>query len=306
MNPGVKGRQRATAMAVVLLTVGAWAHVGPRAAQPPGRDEPAPRRIVSLIPAVTEMLIALGAGRELAGVSSFDMLPHEYDSVARVGGLIDPDTERILSLRPDLVVFYDTQTELRDQLARAAIPTFSYEHGGLADITATIRQLAVRIGRHAEGERLAADIERRIEEVRQRVAGKPRPRTLLVFGRDPGSLRNIDASGGLGFLHDMLIVAGGRNVFADTRRQLVRATAELIITRAPEVIIELQSDAERPPVGKSATAEAWNALSSVPAVRAHRIHVVDGNRIGRPGPDVVASILTLARLLHPDVFRLRD
>jgi iron complex transport system substrate-binding protein len=128
------------------------------------------------------------------------------------------------------------------------------------------------------------------------VAGKPKPRTLLVFGRDPESLRNIDASGGVGFLHDMLTVAGATNVFADIQRQLVKTSTELIIARAPEVIIEFRAAGYGMPA--AATQDAWKTLASVPAVRKGRIYTVDGQRIGRPGPDVVESILMLARLVH--------
>ena len=76
--------------------------------------------------------------------------------------------------------------------------------------------------------------------MRTRVAGKPRPRTLLVFGREPGSLRNIYASGGRGFLHDMLVAAGGEDVFADIDKESVQARPRLILARAPDVILELR------------------------------------------------------------------
>ena len=80
-----------------------------------------PQRIVSLIPAVTEILFAIGAGPQVVGVGSFDTFPPEVSKLPRVGALLDPDTERILSLRPTLVVTYGSQTELQTQLARAGI-----------------------------------------------------------------------------------------------------------------------------------------------------------------------------------------
>ena len=78
-----------------------------------------PQRIVSVIPAVTEMIFAMGEGGRLVGVSSFDHFPPEVSRLPRVGALLDPDTERILSLRPDLVIVYNTQTELKQRLDRA-------------------------------------------------------------------------------------------------------------------------------------------------------------------------------------------
>src|SRR5207248_2458373 len=79
--------------------------------------------------------------------------------------------------------------------------------------------------------------------IRARVAGRPCPKTLLVFGREPGSLRSIDASGGYGFLHDMLESAGGADAVGDIKRESVRMSAETVLARAPEVIIELRDGA---------------------------------------------------------------
>ena len=84
----------------------------------------APLRIISLIPAVTEMLFAMGAGAQVVAVSSFDHFPPEVDRLPKVGALVDPDLERIISLRPDLVVVYGSQLDLHRQLSRAKIPVY--------------------------------------------------------------------------------------------------------------------------------------------------------------------------------------
>ena len=133
-----------------------------------------PARIVSLVPAVTEMLFAIGAGPRVVGVSSFDHFPPEVERLPRVGALLDPDVERILSLRPDLVVVYRSQTDVLAQLGRAQVPPFVYSHAGLADVTVTLRRLGERIGAAAEAERLATEIERPDRGVRApRRPGRP-------------------------------------------------------------------------------------------------------------------------------------
>ena len=81
-----------------------------------------PSRIVSVVPAATEMLFAIGAGPRVVAVSSYDHEPPEVDRLPRVGALLDPDLERIIGLRPDLIVAYGTQHELQQQLTRAMIP----------------------------------------------------------------------------------------------------------------------------------------------------------------------------------------
>ena len=90
--------------------------------------------------------------------------------------------------------------------------------------------------------------------MRAKAAGGTRPGVLLVFGREPLALRNIYASGGVGFLHDLIEVAGGANVFADVRRESVQATTELILARAPDVIIELRPEGSADPRAKRPSA----------------------------------------------------
>ena len=141
-----------------------------------------------------------GRGPARIGVGNFDRYPPEALTRPKVGGLIDPDVERIIALKPDLVVVYGTQDDLRTQLERAKIPMFFYQHAGLQDITTTIRELGPALGAQRKVEALADRIEAEIADVRKRVAGRPRPRTLLVFGRDAETLRGIYASGAVGFL----------------------------------------------------------------------------------------------------------
>src|SRR5262249_34986580 len=109
----------------------------------------APQRIVSIIPATTEMIFAMGEGVRVVGVGNYDHFPEQVSGLPRVGGLLDPDVEKIIALRPDLVMVYATQQELRERLERAGIPYYPYKHRGLADVTETIRDLGERLGASA-------------------------------------------------------------------------------------------------------------------------------------------------------------
>ena len=263
-----------------------------------GSTAPA-QRIVSLIPAVTEMLFAIGDGQRIVGVTNYDHHPPEVSRLVRVGGLLDPDVERILSLRPDLVVLYNTQVELKQRLDRAGIDYYSYEHRALPDITTTLRTIGARIGSAARANAAAAGMEGAIAAIRKSVIGLPRPRTLLVFERDRSSLRNVYASGGYGFLHDMLEAAGGANVFADVMRQSVEVSTEMMLARKPDVVIELWYGDLGKDLDLSRQAQAWNVLGAVPAVRNHRVYELAGDEFVVPGPRVVAATRRLAETLHP-------
>lgn len=260
----------------------------------------APTRIISLVPALTEMLFAIGAGPQVVGVSSYDTFPPEAASRPKVGALLDPDVERILSLRPDLVATYGSQTDLKTQLQRASIAVYDYRHAGLADVLTTLRDLGRRTGHATEAEAVAAGIERALADVRRHTGGAPRPRTLLVFGREAGALRNVYAAGGRGFLHDMLEAAGGTNVFADVARESVQITTEVMLTRAPDVIVEVREGPALDQAAQARLASDWDRLASIPAVRARRIRVVSGDGLVVPGPRVAAAVEALARALHPE------
>src|SRR5216684_1799325 len=126
---------------------------------------PPSARVISLIPAVTEMLFAMGAGPDVIGVGSFDRFPAEVSSRQKVGGLLDPNTERILTLRPTLVVIYETQVELRDRLAAAGIRTWPYRHGSIASIYDTIQGLGVALGRTADADALTRRMQQRVADI---------------------------------------------------------------------------------------------------------------------------------------------
>ena len=266
------------------------------AAQPSG---PPPARIVSLIPATTEILFAMGAGNRLVGAGNYDRFPPEVDKLPRVGGLLDPDTERILALRPDLVILYATQSDLRARLDRASVPYYSYEHRAMPDIMQTIRAIGARIGAAESAERVAAGMEQSLADIRRAVAGRPRLKTMLIFGREPGTLRGVLASGGYGFLSDLLDVAGSENAFADIKQQSVQASTEMLLARQPDAIVELRYGDDRRAVNIDQELSVWKTLPSIPAVRNHRLYLLVGDEFVVPGPRIVNAARRLAEALHP-------
>lgn len=266
-------------------------------------DFQTPRRIVSLVPAVTEMLFAIGAGDAVVGISSFDRYPPEALERTRVGALVDPDVERMLSLKPDLVIVYGTQGDLIARLERAGVPMFNYEHAGLPDITATLRALGARVGYAGAADRLATEIERDIAAIRSRVSERQRPSTAVIIGREPGGLRGIYASAGIGFLHDMLEAAGGEDVFADVARQNLQVSVEVLLARAPQVIIEVHPPEGWTPERLTRERNLWQAFPGLPAVRNERVYLIADDAVLVPGPRVVEGIRRMAEVLHPGVWK---
>ena len=266
------------------------------------RERTAVRRIVSLVPALTEMLFAVGAGSQIVGVSSYDTFPPEAQSRPRVGALLDPDVERILSLKPDLVLVYSSQTDLEGQFTRAGIRVYTYRHAGIANVLETIRELGALSGHKDDSDRLTVQLQSQLDGIRARVGGRARPRTMLVMGRDAMALRGVYASGGVGFLHELLDVAGGENVFADVKREGVQPSNEIMLTRAPQVVIELHAGQDPTPDVLRKERSVWSLLSSIPAVRNGQVHLLYGDYLMAPGPRLARAANALARVLHPGAF----
>jgi iron complex transport system substrate-binding protein len=289
--------KRLIVLVALVMTWGAGSTALQRSASPPPASQSA-RRIVSLVPALTEMLFAIGAGPQVAGVSSYDAFPAEVKKLPKVGALLDPDTERILSLRPDFVILYGSQSDLQEQFARAGIRTFVYRHGGITTVLDTIRDLGAATGHLAEAAARVRDLQGRLDAVRARVKGRPRPRVLLVFERQPKTLREIYVSGGRGFLHEMLEIAGGQNVFADVDRESVQPSTETLIARAPDVILEVRTAGLLEQREVAQEQGVWSALSSIPAVRNKRVHLLTGDYLVVPGPRLAQATEAFAAAIH--------
>jgi iron complex transport system substrate-binding protein len=288
---------------LVAVLIAAAVGAACRGAAPPSPSQ-APR-IVSLVPAVTEMLFAIGAGPQVAGVSSYDHFPPEVEKLPKVGALIDPDTERILSLRPNLVVVYGSQTDTEARFKKAGIQTFNYRHGATEAILSTfdtITALGAATGHEAQARELVVRMTTGLDAVRKRVEGLDRPRTLLVIGRQPATLQGIYVAGGSGFLNELLEVAGGQNVFEDVTRESVQPSSETLLRRTPDVLLELRATA---PAGDYPAGDlaVWNTLASIPAVRDHRVYTVVGDYVVVAGPRIAEGAEAIARVLHPDAFK---
>ena len=266
-------------------------------------DHQIPRRIISLVPAATEMLFAIGAGPQVIAVGSYDNYPPQVKGLPRIGALLDPDVEKMLSLKPDLVVVYATQADLKAKLARAHVAVYDYRNTTLSDVSATLVALGDTTGHGSEARAIAARLASQLEEIKKKVAGQPRPKTLLVFGREQLALRGIYASGGYGFLDDMLRAAGGDNVFAEIKQESVQATTEQILARRPDVILEIRAKESAFSYGdRHPEIGAWNALPSVPAVRNGRVLFLVDDRLVIPGPRIAEGVRLIARALHPEAF----
>jgi iron complex transport system substrate-binding protein len=256
----------------------------------------APRRIVSLVPGVTEILFAIGAQDALVGVTDFCDYPPAARRKARVGDMLAPNLETLVSLKPDIVVATRSgnREETFDQLKRLGLPIYLVdEPPSMADVQRLIAGLGELTGRRAAAAAVAAGLERRIAAVRERVSGRPRPRVLYVLWPEP-----LIVPGRGALVTELIAAAGGESVTADQGHGYPRLSLEAAVGRAPEVVILARHGAG---TGPTAT-EQWQRLESLPAIKSGRLYTADGDLLHRYGPRVVDGLEFLARLIHPEAY----
>jgi len=256
----------------------------------------APRRIVSLVPGVTEILFAIGAQDAVVGVTDFSDYPPDARRKPRVGDMLAPNLETLVSLKPDLVVATRSgnREETFDQLKRLGLPVYLVdEPPSIAGVLRLVGGLGQLTGHRAAAAALAAGLERRIASVRERVAGRPHPRVLYVLWPEP-----LIVPGRGSLVSDLIASAGGESVTADQAQGYPRMSLEAAVGRAPEVIILARHGAGTGPAAR----EQWQRLENLPAIRSGRLYAADGDLLHRYGPRVVDGLELLARLIHPEAF----
>ena len=290
---------RALALVLLLLPGSAWALTF---VDQTGRTLtlPAPpRRIVSLVPSVTEVLYAIGAESLLVGVTDFCDYPPEAKRKPHVGGMLSPNLETLVMLKPDLVVATRSGNteETFDQLKRLAIPVYLVDPATVSDVLRLVSDLGELTGHRDGAAAVDEDIRRRIGAVRDRVAGRPLPRVLYVLWPEP-----LIVPGKGALISELIAIAGGASVTADQGQGYPRMSLEAAVGRAPEVIILASHGSQ----GGPAARQQWERLESMPAIKSGRLYMADGDLMHRYGPRFLVGLESLARLIHPEAFASPD
>ena len=255
-----------------------------------------PKRIVSLVPSVTEILYALGAERRLVGVTDFCDFPPAARTQPKVGGMVAPSLEAIVALKPDLVIATTegTREDTVTQLRRLKVPVYLVAAHQVADATSLISRLGELTASESSAGPLVARLERRIEAVKHAVGPHARPRVLYVLWPEP-----LIVPGRGALVTELIQIAGGQSLTADDPDAWPRYSLEAAVARSPEVILLANHGA-----GTGAVeVEKWRRLASLPAVRSGRLLSVNGDLMHRYGPRFVDGLEQLARAIHPEAFR---
>jgi iron complex transport system substrate-binding protein len=273
------------ALASLLLLALAGCGGEERAAVSSSKDPATPtvgcQRVIALAPNLSETLFALGLGGRVVGVGDYSTFPPEVKELPKLGGLFNPNLEKIVSLKPDLAVLVPSEGDLAQKLKGLGVDSITLSNETLGDIEKSFHRLAERCGVPEAGDRLAAEFREGLKP--DPLPGKPK--VLLSAGRPVGRLADLVVAGPGTYFEELLARLGAVNAFADAPVRYPEIGMEDVIARAPDVIVEVRAEPVSPEVERQLISD-WNALPNIPAVRNRRIVVIDGDYAVVPGPRI--------------------
>ncbi len=258
-----------------------------------------PRRIVSLVPSITETLFALGLADAIVGVSAYCVEPRAaVAGKTRIGGQKDPKLELIRDLAPDLVVA-NVEENLREHVERLrgwGIPVWVTYPRTVAEGIRMVRELGEVTGPRDRADAIAGELEALLAAARARTAGRPPARVFYPIWRDPYMTINGDT-----YIHDMLAVSGAQNVFGDRRERYPVISLDEVAAAVPQVIVL----PDEPFRFRKAHIEEFTRYPEIPAVKHGRVHLMDGKLFCWYGPRIAGALRTLPALFE-DAGRLDE
>ncbi|MGY2136699.1 cobalamin-binding protein [Pseudomonas reactans] len=242
----------------------------------------AAERVVSLAPSLSEIVAELGAADVLVGVLDGGERPAALAHVASVGHYGQLDMERLLSLKPDLILLWPGSVgpAQREQLQRLNIPVYVAEPHSLEQLTTQVQAIAEQLGRAEAGRQLAAQLRQRLVELRQRYQRAEPLRVFYQVWNQP-----LYTVGGGQIISDALSVCGARNVFDDLKLPAPQVSIESVLQRDPEMIL----------VGDQAQKDAWKVWPAM----AERVRVVPDKGLERPSGQMLEAVARLCEVIAP-------
>jgi iron complex transport system substrate-binding protein len=283
----------ALAMLVIATHVHATLSVTDDAGAVVTLDTPA-QRIVSLAPHTTELLFAAGGGARIVGAVSYSDYPPEAQSIPRVGDNKALDLERIVAMKPDLIVIWRHGNALAqlDRLRDLHVPLYFSDPRKLDDIPATIDKLGTLLGTSSVAAQASDAFRRDIANLRTRYGSRPTVSVFYQVWNDPLMTLNGD-----NVVNEVIDLCGGHNVFADQKPLVPTVSTEAVLAANPEAIVTANAGETRPEQPLP-TLDAWRKWPSMTAVARGNLFGIDGDLINRPTPRLALGAAALCEDLE--------
>jgi iron complex transport system substrate-binding protein len=263
----------------VLIAVAPGAAVHWRGTPPPRP----PARLATLAPSLTEMVIALGEGKRLVGVSRYDDAAQVH-ALPRLGGMIDPSPESVLAVKPGALLVQPAPGAgpVLERVAALGVPVLELQLATVADVEQAERTIGALLGVPERGEALAHALEVRMTRAQLHARGRTHPRVLLVYGWSP-----LVVAGPGAFADELLSACGGENVAHDARAAYTPYSAEAAALARPELILDLTFDEKMPAT-----------LRTAPGFKEARLVRPHSQALLHPGPRLVEGLDELEAALQ--------
>lgn len=251
-----------------------------------------PEKIISIAPAITEILFALGLNEEIIGVSDYCDFPEAAQAKEKMGGFEDPNLEVIVANNPDLVfASAGVQEELIQKLEEVNIKVVVLDADNIRQVIDNILISGTITGKRAAAEELAADMKERMEEIINKVKDQPKPKVFFEIWDDP-----LMTAGSGSFIHNIIEDAGGVNVASDSSERYYTYSRENLLEVDPDIyIINTHSHTPDDIINRN----GYHVLS---AVQNNKVFTIDDNLISRAGPRVIQGLEEMAKIIHPEIF----
>jgi iron complex transport system substrate-binding protein len=262
-----------------------------------------PRRIISLAPNITEILFALGLADRIAGVTRYCDYPPEAAAKEKIGGLVDPNVEKIEALHPDLIIaFRGNPVGILKKLKNLRFPVFVLDAGkSLEALFLTIEKIGRLTGAETEAARVLESLEKQAGDIRDALkdAGS-RPRVFLALHG-----QGLWTCGRDSYLNDLLEKAGGVNIAGRMPQQWLNFNREQLIYENPDVLIIMARD-EAGFAEDRQRLRADSRLKTLGAIQNDRIHFLDEDIASRFGPRLLEALREMAAILHPGKYKAQE
>jgi len=253
-----------------------------------------PRRVISLAPSVTEILYDLKAQDRLVAVDAASDYPPAARKKPRIGDFLKPNVEKIVSLRPDLIILSSATIDsrsLQELTSLVPTPVFVQKPGTLRDVLRSVHQLGEMLGMEAAAAGIIQKMQKTIVRVQKEVKGRPRPKVFIEIWGDP-----LMTAGKNTVIDDLITLAGGVNVAGKLSRPFPTYTLESLIAARPEVYLVAHTGTTLP---KLKNRPGYRAIK---AIRDGRLYQVDPDLVLRPTPRLMKGLVDMARKIHPEAF----
>ena len=270
-------------------------------------SNPAPaqdyKRIISLSPNITGILYDLGIEHKIVGVTDFCRIKDK--NIARIGGTLNPNLEKIISLKPDLIICPDFK-HLMSHLSNLNIEILNVKNETIEEIIESIQKIGEKLNIQKLSGNIVKEFRNRISYYSRLTETAEKVRVLFVVSKDITGLKNIYAAGKNTFINEMIELCGGINIIEERNIRYPKITLEEIINKDPQIIFDTSLGIDIPEEQIILNRRSWERISTISAVKDGKVIYLNDHSITIPGTNITESIKKLGKHIHPEIFNEPD